>query len=400
MDREPVSDWASDFDIFDPGFVANPYPVFDELRGSCPIAHTERWGGQWMPVTYEDIAAITADTDHFSSVTVGVTGRKPGEGTILTAPPITSDPPEHTGARRVLLPSFSPKSVERLTPLARDLARRLIEDIRESGDDVVDAADRYARHIPVLVIATMLGIPLEEEERFTDWVVRILQIGPYDFEVGQAAAKELLEYFKGHVEARRADPAPHDDLLADLMEAELDGAPLTDRHILGSAFLLLVAGIDTTWSSIGSSLLHLATHAEDRRRLVAEPDLIPTAIEEFLRVYSPVTMARIVKEDTTVGGCPMHAGDRVLLSFPAANRDPAVFEAPEEIRIDRAVNRHAAFGLGIHRCVGSNLARMELQVAVTEWLAAFPEFSLVEGAELEWTGGQVRGPRAVPVRLG
>lgn len=399
MDREPVSDWASDFDIFDPGFVANPYPVFDELRGSCPIAHTERWGGQWMPVTYEDIAAITADTDHFSSVTVGVTGRKPGEGTILTAPPITSDPPEHTGARRVLLPSFSPKSVERLTPLARDLARRLIEDIRESGDDVVDAADRYARHIPVLVIATMLGIPLEEEERFTDWVVRILQIGPYDFEVGQAAAKELLEYFKGHVEARRADPAPHDDLLADLMEAELDGAPLTDRHILGSAFLLLVAGIDTTWSSIGSSLLHLATHAEDRRRLVAEPDLIPTAIEEFLRVYSPVTMARIVKEDTTVGGCPMHAGDRVLLSFPAANRDPAVFEAPEEIRIDRAVNRHAAFGLGIHRCVGSNLARMELQVAVTEWLAAFPEFSLVEGAELEWTGGQVRGPRAVPVRL-
>ena len=400
MDREPVSDWASDFDIFDPGFVANPYPVFDELRGSCPIAHTERWGGQWMPVTYEDIAAITADTDHFSSVTVGVTGRKPGEGTILTAPPITSDPPEHTGARRVLLPSFSPKSVERLTPLARDLARRLIEDIRESGDDVVDAADRYARHIPVLVIATMLGIPLEEEERFTDWVVRILQIGPYDFEVGQAATKELLEYFKGHVEARRADPAPHDDLLADLMEAELDGAPLTDRHILGSAFLLLVAGLDTTWSSIGSSLLHLATHAEDRRRLVAEPDLIPTAIEEFLRVYSPVTMARIVKEDTTVGGCPMHAGDRVLLSFPAANRDPAVFEAPEEIRIDRAVNRHAAFGLGIHRCVGSNLARMELQVAVTEWLAAFPEFSLVEGAELEWTGGQVRGPRAVPVRLG
>jgi len=400
MDREPVSDWASDFDIFDPGFVANPYPVFDELRGSCPIAHTERWGGQWMPVTYEDIAAITADTDHFSSVTVGVTGRKPGEGTILTAPPITSDPPEHTGARRVLLPSFSPKSVERLTPLARDLARRLIEDIRESGDDVVDAADRYARHIPVLVIATMLGIPLEEEERFTDWVVRILQIGPYDFEVGQAATKELLEYFKGHVEARRADPAPHDDLLADLMEAELDGAPLTDRHILGSAFLLLVAGIDTTWSSIGSSLLHLATHAEDRRRLVAEPELIPTAIEEFLRVYSPVTMARIVKEDTTVGGCPMHAGDRVLLSFPAANRDPAVFEAPEEIRIDRAVNRHAAFGLGIHRCVGSNLARMELQVAVTEWLEAFPEFSLVEGAALEWTGGQVRGPRAVPVRLG
>lgn len=400
MDRQPVGDWASDFDIFDPGFVANPYPVFDELRGSCPIAHTDRWGGQWMPVNYEDIAAITADTDHFSSVTVGVTGRKPGEGTILTAPPITSDPPEHTGARRVLLPSFSPKAVERLTPLARDLARRLIEDIRDSGDDVVDAADRYARHIPVLVIATMLGIPLEEEERFTDWVVRILQIGPYDFEVGQAATKELLEYFKGHVEARRADPAPHDDLLADLMEAELDGAPLTDRHILGSAFLLLVAGIDTTWSSIGSSLLHLATHADDRRRLVAEPELIPTAIEEFLRVYAPVTMARIVKEDTTVGGCPMHAGDRVLLSFPAANRDPAIFDAPDEIRIDREVNRHAAFGLGIHRCVGSNLARMELQVAVTEWLAAFPEFALVEGEALEWTGGQVRGPRAVPVRIG
>ncbi|MBM3684652.1 MAG: cytochrome P450 [Actinobacteria bacterium] len=400
MERKPVSDWATDFDIFDPEFVADPFPVFADLRERCPVAHTDRSGGQWMPVTYEHIAEITADTDHFSSVTVGVTGRKPGEGAILTAPPITSDPPEHAGARRVLLPSFSPKAVERLTPLTRDLARRLIVEIRESGDDVVDAADRYARHIPVLVIATMLGVPLEDEERFTDWAVRVLQIGLYDLGVGQAAAKEVLEYFKGHVEARRADPAPHEDLIADLMAAELDGAPLTDRHILGSAFLLLVAGIDTTWSSIGSSLLHLATHPEDRRRLVAEPELIPTAIEEFLRVYAPVTMARIVKEDTTVGGCPMHAGDRVLLSFPAANRDPALFEAPEEVRIDREVNRHAAFGLGIHRCVGSNLARMELQVALTEWLAAFPEFSLVEGAELEWTGGQTRGPRSVPVHLG
>ena len=172
---------------------------------------------------------------------------------------------------------------------------------------------------------------------------------------------------------------------------------MDDGIVLGMAALVLIAGVDTTWSAIGSSLWHLATHADDRKRLVAEPELMPTAVEELLRAYSPVTMAREVTEDFEYAGCPMKQGDKVLMNFPAANRDPEAFEHPEVVQLDRAHNRHVAFGSGIHRCAGSNLARMELQVALEEWLARIPEFSLAEGEEITWAGGQVRGPRILPV---
>ncbi|MET0577923.1 MAG: cytochrome P450, partial [Ilumatobacteraceae bacterium] len=208
----------------------------------------------------------------------------------------------------------------------------------------------------------------------------------------------ILTYLTQEIEVRKTNPG--DDLISDLLHAEVDGQPVPDVHVLGTAALTLIAGVDTTWSSIGASLWHLATNLEDRRRLVAEPELMPTAIEELLRAYSPVTMGRIVVDDVEVAGCPMRAGDRVLLNFPAANRDPAAFEDPDTVRIDRTENRHAAFGLGIHRCAGSNLARMELRVALEEWLAAIPDFRLDDTAEVTWAGGQVRGPRTIPVVVG
>ena len=163
--------------------------------------------------------------------------------------------------------------------------------------------------------------------------------------------------------------------------------------------LLLFAGVDTTWSVIGSALGHLATHPEDLKRLVVEPELIPSAVEEFLRAYSPVTMARLVTEDMEYEGCPMIKGDRILMAFPAANRDPEHFEQPDEVIIDRQQNRHVAFGAGIHRCVGSNLARMEMRVAIEEFIARVPDFTLQDDAEVTWAGGQVRGPRTIPVRI-
>ena len=243
----------------------------------------------------------------------------------------------------------------------------------------------------------MLGIPRSDEDRFTDWAVRVLQVGPTDHTVLREATREVLAYFGAIIEERRANPGEYQDLITDLMEAEIGGAPLTDKHILGTCFLLLLAGMDTTWSSIGSSIWHLATHPEDRARLVAEPDLIPTAVEELLRVYSPVTMARVAIAETTVGGRTVMPGERVLLAFPAGNRDPEHFDRPEEIILDRQHNRHASFGLGIHRCLGSNLARMELRIAISAWLKRIPEFTLAPDAKVIWTGGQVRGPRTIPV---
>jgi hypothetical protein len=170
--------------------------------------------------------------------------------------------------------------------------------------------------------------------------------------------------------------------------------------VQGSLRLLLIAGIDTTWSAIGSSLWHLAKNPADRDRLIAEPALMPTAIEEFLRAYSPVTMAREVMKETTVSGCPVKPGNMVLLSFPAANRDPAMFPDADKVVIDRKENRHAAFGLGIHRCVGSNLARMEMTVAIEEWLKRIPDFRLDPAGSVAWSEGTVRGPRRLPVLFG
>ena len=396
----PVKDWATDYDVLDPRYVTDPFSIWDDLRQSCPIAHTDRRKSSWLPTRYEDVTAIAHDIEHFSSLKVAVI---PGdededpanfEGPNLEygLPPISSDPPLHTWTRRLLLPWFSHKRVDSYVPMTRDLCRRLVDGFAGAGH--ADAAADYAQQIPVRVIAHILGVSPDLSDTFTGWVRDVLEFAD-DAERRQRGAEGLLNYFLGQLEDRRQHPG--DDLLSELLTTEVDGKPVDDGIVLGMAALALIAGVDTTWSAIGSSLWHLATHPDDRKRLVAEPELMPTAIEELLRAYSPVTMAREVTEDIVYGGCPMKAGDKVLMNFPAANRDPEVFEHPEEVRLDRAHNRHVAFGSGIHRCAGSNLARMELQVALEEWLARIPDFSLAEGGEVTWAGGQVRGPRICPV---
>jgi len=391
-----VRDWATDFDVGNPDYESNPYPIWDELRDTCPVAHTDRRGGAWLPTRYEDVAAVAYDTENFSSRDVGVLPPMAGTSA-LSAPPITSDPPFHTAARRLVLPFFSPRAVEKLEHTTRSICLELLDAIADAGIGTADAAGDYAQHIPVRVIAHMLGIPEDDEETFTDWAIRIFQNTARDPEDGRAATKEVLAYFEGQVEERRREPS--DDLISFLLETDMDGDPLTQNHILGTCFLLLMAGIDTTWSGIGASLWHLATHPEDRDRLVDEPELIPSAVEEFLRAYSPVTMARVAVNEAEVGGCPVHAGDRVLLNFPSGNRDPERFDRADEVLIDREENRHFAFGIGIHRCLGSNVARMEMRVAIEAWLDRFPNFSLQSDAEVRWGGAQVRGPREVPVVL-
>lgn len=399
MTTEPVLDWATDYDIFDPGYVADPVPVWDELRDRCPVAHTDRWGGSWLPTRYDDVVAIAHDVEHFSSREITVTPRGYAVDSAaagIKAPPISSDPPEHLWARRLILPAFSPKSVSKYEPYTRDLCRSLIDGFIATG--TADAAEGYAQQIPVRVIAQMLGIDESMSDQFTTWVRGVLELGLQDPDLRQKSRSELIAFFVAELEDRKA--SPRDDLISELLAAEVDGEPVSDPHILGTLGLLLIAGIDTTWSSIGSSLWHLANHPDDRARLAREPDLIPTAVEEFLRAYSPVTMARIVNEDTEVNGACMHAGERIVLNFPAANRDPDAFTDADKVLIDRAVNRHVAFGVGIHRCAGSNLARMELRIALEEWMARIPEFRVAEGAEVTWAGGQVRGPRQLPVVFG
>ncbi|MEY2476534.1 MAG: hypothetical protein QOG87_1849, partial [Actinomycetota bacterium] len=253
-------------------------------------------------------------------------------------------------------------------------------------------------HIPVRVIARMLGFPEEDADIFRGFVEHVLKDVDKPLEQRFIGMQALFEYLRDQVNDHLDNP--RDDLTTYLLNAELDGQPLDIGHVGGTIALLLIAGIDTTWSAIGASLWHLARTPADRDRLVAEPELLPTAMEELLRAYAPVTMARLVRQDMDWNGCPMKADDWVLLSFPAANRDPEAFEDADKVIIDREVNRHAAFGLGIHRCAGSHLARMELRVALEAWLEAFPRFSLADPEAVTWAGGQVRGPRKLPIRIG
>jgi hypothetical protein len=211
----------------------------------------------------------------------------------------------------------------------------------------------------------------------------------------ERARDEMRAFFAAEITKRRNEP--RDDLISYLAEARIDGRELDDEHITGTLRLLLIAGIDTTWSLIGSCLWHLANHPDDRKRLVAEPALIPTAVEEFLRAYAPATLAREIVKEAEINGCHFKEGEMVMLSFPAANRDPAMFPDAGRVVIDRSPNRHAAFGLGIHRCLGSNLARMEITVALQEWLAKIPDFAMAPDGRVEWSAGIVRGPRTLPL---
>jgi cytochrome P450 len=332
-----LPDWAGDFDHLDPAFVENPYPIWDEL-------HTERFSGVYLPLRYEDIRSVAYDPEHLSSRRIFVReGRQP----LRRAPPITSDPPEHRAERKVLLPAFTPAAIQKLEPRTRALCRELLEPLSNRGG--CDGAVDYAQEIPARVTAHMLGISEHAGDRFRKWI---------------------HEFFEAGV----TDPAMIERVVAEV-----------------SAFFN---------QEIGTCLWHLATHADDRERLVDDPQLIPTAVEEFLRAYAPVTMAREIIKDTEIDGYPFQQGEMVMLAFGAANRDPAMFPDANRVIVDREVNRHAAFGLGIHRCIGSTLARMEMRVALEQWLGKFPDFALTPGAAVKWSAGTVRGPRQLPITLG
>jgi cytochrome P450 len=399
-ERRPVMDWARDFDHLDKAWVEDPYSIWDRLRVQCPVAHTDRYGGVYLPTRYEDVRAIALDHNNFSSRQVIVRDFVPARGG--SAPPITNDPPRHQNARRALLPAFTPAAVDRLVPRTREICNELIDAILARDDSRSDAALDYAQHVPVRVIALLLGVPDSDGDRFRDWILQQLESGVEASEELEQSLAEMAEYFGILVAERQRQVAAGaelgTDVVGQLLQARYDdGTNFSTTHVVNSLRLLLVAGIDTTWSSIGAALWHLARVPADRARLATEPALIPAAIEEFLRAYAPVTMARRIKNDTVVRGCQYKAGEMVLLPFPAANRDPGFIADPNKILIDRKENRHAAFGLGIHRCIGSNLARMELKVALEEWLRRIPDFTL-DGA-VTWSAGQVRGPRRVPVKL-
>ena len=392
-----VEDFATDFDHADPQWVSNPYPIWEDLRTRCPVAHTDRYGGAWFPATHELVSRVAKDTENFTSRSVVMSNLRPTDedlpAPIGIAPPITSDPPFHAIARRLVLPAFSPGVVNALEPQIRALCNSLLDDMGDAA--VVNGGTQFAQYIPVGVIQQMLGFPLEDIEMFLQIVIDVLDSIDSSAEDRQATADKNRAYFEKQIQDHVDNP--RDDFTSYLLNAEIAGGKLELDHVIGTMVLTLVAGIDTTWSAISSSLWHLAQNPDDLARLVNEPELMDVAVEEFLRFYAPVTMARLVAKDHDFNGCPMKKDDWVLLGFPAANRDPEVFEDADKFIIDRRENRHVAFGLGIHRCAGSNLARLELKVAIQEFIKRYPTFTLENPSEVTFSPGQVRGARNLPI---
>jgi cytochrome P450 len=388
-------DWAHDYDVLDPDFVRDPYPVLRELRAKCPVAHTERWGGSWMPLRYEDVRAAASDFEHLSSADMYVIPPSPEELERSPVPLsfIQMAPPEHGPLRRMVLPFFAPGAVETWEPSTRALCRTLVDGI--AGRERVDGMAEYAQLIPPRVTADLFGFDAARADEFVVWILAARELEDPAARAENALRVQAL--VREQIAYRRRQPGG--DFISWLLSQREDGQPVPDDVVMATSLLMFSAGIRTVVSSIGIVLWHLAHVAADRRRLVDDPGLIPSAIEELMRAYSPVTMARVATQEVKLGDQVLQPGERVLLSFPAANRDPAVFTDPDDVVLDRRYNQHLAFGAGIHRCAGSNLARMQLRVSLGEWLARFPEFELEDGAAVTWVGGQVRGPRYLPLRI-
>jgi cytochrome P450 len=383
-----------DFDLQDPGFLADPATVWQGMRQECPVAHSDRDGGGWMLSRRQDITAVALDPSTYSSRAGEVTGPVPQPGRELKLPPVTSDPPEHAGDRKLLMPFFNKMAVDELEPLTRATARELLDDLVSHAE--VDAVESFARVIPVVVTTHMLGLPPEDRPKFQRWTLRMLADGAQDQTVRAEAVREIRGYFQQRLAA--GETTAQGGVMGYLLSRRAEGVPLSDERIVGMSFLMLIAGIDTTWSALGTSLWHLASTPSDRQLLVERPELVPNAVEELLRAYAPVTIGRVVTRDTTLAGRTLHAGDRVVVPWAAANRDPDLHDDPDAVRLDRDSPRHHAFGVGIHRCLGAQLAQMELRVALEEWLARVPDFALVS-SEVEWSAGNTRGPVSLRLRL-
>jgi cytochrome P450 len=368
------------------------FDVYRDLRRHCPVGWSEQYGGFWFAVGYNDIHYIEQHPETFS-VSPGML--LPPMGHSRPGIPIDIDPPMHAKYRRIMLPAFTPQRMNESEPMVRQIARELLDEIGNATE--FDASKRFAVPMPMRVFCALAGLPRDDSERLENWINRIFYVRTHDYADTERAAAECCAYLADHFEGRRSQP-PQSDLLSRLLAAEIDGRPLTEEELVDYGFVLLTAGLDTTAWVIRSGLRHLAQTPEDRSRLASRPELVPSAVEEFLRCLSSVqAMARTATRDETLDGCRLNQGDRVLIVFGAGNRDEAVFPDADRIEVDRQPNPHMAFGVGIHRCLGSNLARRELRIAFEEFLARYPEFSLAPRSDPPWHG---IGPLPLVVRGG
>jgi cytochrome P450 len=381
-----------DFDYHsDPDFLVDPFVGFDRARGQRAFFSTNH-GGYWVLTHAEDIRVAFQTPEVFSSSQVAI----PHGAYPRTLRPLMLDPPDHGLYRQPLAKLFSPPSVARREPALRELCGGLIDDVVADGS--CDLLVALARPFPTTVFVNLLGVPSSEASTLEAWNHDLLHAYD-DPDVRGAAAKSILDYLDEVVSEReRSVRRPQgEDLLDVLLDTTIEGRPLTHDELLYYAFMLFIAGLDTVTALLGFAFQTLATRRDLQARLVAEPELVPSAVEELLRAHAIVNPGRIVTRDVEFAGVQMRAGDRVLLATSLATRDPAEFERPDEVLLDRDAGRHLAFGGGPHRCLGSHLARLEIRIAIEELHARIPSYTIPVGERIAVHGGGVLGIDRLPI---
>lgn len=388
---------ATTVPLHSPDFYADdPYPAYRELRRTSPVVWNDVTGF-WALLRYEDIRHVSTHPELFTS-TKGISIPDPAlPNPVQEGGLIFTDPPRHRQLRKLINTGFTRRQVSVLEPKVREIVCGIFDGV---GTDALEFAEELAAPLPTRIIAELLGAPPQDWEQFRTWSDAVTGNADPEIELDvMAAAGELFGYFQHLIEARRC--RPRDDMLSVLTTAEVDGAKLTDEDLLNFAFLLLIAGNETTRNLIALGTLALIEHPAECAKLVAKPDLISSAVEEMLRFTSPVThMARTATRDVEIRGQLIREGDVVVMLYGSANRDEEIFGCDaEEFMVQRQPNPHIAFGCGEHSCVGAQLARLEARVFFEVLLGRFPEMELV-GPVDRMRATMVPGVKRMPVRLG
>ncbi len=381
--------------MFDKGSNTCPYDRMSQMHGGprvfyrAPSSDPFNPQGAWVVTRAEDIRAVMQQPEIFSSKALTGFPQLGGENFDLV--PIEVDPPLHGKYRALLNPMFSPKAIGAMEEGIRTRAVGLIEKVVANGR--CEFVEAFGRPFPVSVFMQIMGLPEADTGKLNEWEQGLLHSPTVPER--QAGARGFLKYLRALIAERRAMPT--DDLAGFAVSTEMEGRPLDDEEVMGVYYLMVVAGLDTVAASLGLHFRHLAQHRDLQRRLRSEPSLIPDAVEEFLRRYAIVTTNRTVTKDIDLAGVAMKRGDKVTCSTILASLDPAEFDDPLEVDIERSPNRHVAFSYGPHRCLGSHLARRELTIAMEEWLARVPEFHIAEGEDVPVVPGQLLSVDALPL---
>ncbi len=387
------------FTAMDPEMARNPQPVFKMMREE-PVMSVDLPSGKGILLSRKaEIDEALRHPEVFSSNmdAVDLKNKRP-------MIPLQIDPPDQRKYRKLLDPIFAPRKMTAMDEEVSALVNRLIDQFIDRGE--VDFAKEFSVPFPSQVFLTLLGLPLEELDTFLtmkDGIIRPDHVTGKRYgskeagEYQQKVADSVYDYFNKVLDQREVERK--DDILSHFLDAEMEGDSLTREDILDICFLFLIAGLDTVTATLDCMFSFLAQHPEQRQQLVDDPSLIPNAIEEMLRWETPVMgIARVAVTDTELNGCPIGAGDQVMIMIGSANTDEAEFPDADVVRFDREINRHLAFGGGIHRCLGSHLARMELRVALREWHKRIPEYEIESGHTLEYTAG-IRSIDHFPMRF-